>query len=127
MRINITARHFKLNNELKQYAEREVFRLKKYYEPIIECDIILGWQKNLRNAEINIAVYGTTLTAQEESDDMKKSIDKAVDKLERQIKKYKGRRKGFDHDTIDKHAQTDEAASGVNVGEGVCAGPGPAQ
>jgi len=119
MRINITARHFKLNDELKQYAEQEVYRLKKYYEPIIECDIILGWQKKLRNAEINIAVYGMTLTAQEESGDMKKSIDGAVDKLERQIKKYKGRRRGFDHDTIDKHAQTDEEESSVDVGEGL--------
>jgi putative sigma-54 modulation protein len=117
MRINITARHFKLTDELKQYAEQEVYRLKKYYEPIIDCDIILGWQKKLRIAEINIAVYGTTLTAQEETVDMKKSIDKAVDKLERQIKKYKGRLRGFDHDTIDKHAGAEEAESAADTEE----------
>ena len=112
MRIKITARHFKLNDELRKYAENEVYRLKKYYEPIIDCDIILGWQKKLRNAEINIAVYGTTLTAREQTTDMKKSIDRAVDKLERQVKKYKGRLRGFDHDTIDKHAVKEEPGTG---------------
>ena len=117
MRINITARHFKLNDELKQYAETEVYRLKKYYEPIIDCDIILSWQKKMRNAEINIAVYGTTLTAHEQSEDMKKSIDRAVDKLERQVKKYKSRIRGFDHDTIDKHALDEETASGESKDE----------
>jgi putative sigma-54 modulation protein len=106
MRINITARHFKLNDELKKYAEDEVYRLKKYYEPIIDCEIILSWQKKLRNAEINIAVYGTTLTAHEETEDMKKSIDKAVDKLERQVKKYKDRLRKFDHDKISQHADS---------------------
>ena len=100
MHINMTARRFKLSKELKEYAEAEVYRLKKYYEPIIDVDIILGWEKKDRIAEINIAVYGTTLTAHERSGDMRKSIDRAVDKLERQLKKYKEKIRGFDHEKI---------------------------
>lgn len=100
MRINITARRFKLSDDLKLYTEKTVRRLKKYYEPIIDVDIILSWEKKDRMAEINITVYGTTLTAHERSNDMRKSIDRAVDKLERQLKKYKDKMRGFGHEKI---------------------------
>ena len=100
MRVNITARRFKLTDDLKDYVEKEIFRLKKYYEPIIDVDVILSWEKNDRLAEINISVYGTVLTAHERSEDMHKSIGIAVDKLERQVKKYKDRMRGFEHEKI---------------------------
>lgn len=100
MRINITARHFKLSRKLKVYAEREVSRLKKYYDGIIDVEIILSWEKMYRLAEINISVYGTILTAHERSEEMVRSVDGAVDKLERQLKKYKDRRRGFAHQKI---------------------------
>jgi putative sigma-54 modulation protein len=100
MRIHITARRFKLSEELKQYAETEVYRLKKYYEPIIDVDIILSWEKKNRIAEINMKVFGTILTSHDRSEDMRKSVVRAVDKLERQLKKYKDRRHGFNHDKI---------------------------
>ena len=100
MRINITARHFKLSDKMKVYAEKEVSRLKKYYDGIIDVDIILSWEKMYRLAEINISVYGTILTAHERSEEMTRSINRAVDKLERQLKKYKDRLRGFDHEKI---------------------------
>ena len=100
MRINITARRFKLSEELKTFAHEEIARLKKYYDPIIDGDIILSWEKQDRLAEINVSVYGTVLAAKERSQDMRKSISRAVDKLERQIKKYKGRVHGFEHEKI---------------------------
>lgn len=100
MRINITARHFKLSESLKSYIEKEVFRLKKYYESIIDTEIILSWEKKDRIAEINISVYGTVLTAHERSGDMRKSVDGAVDKLERRLKKYKDKIRGFGHEKI---------------------------
>jgi putative sigma-54 modulation protein len=108
MRINITARHFKLSEEMKQYVEKEAYRLKKYYDPIIDLDIILSWEKKHRLAEINMGVYGTTLTAHERSEDMRKSIDRAVDKLERQVKKYKDRRREFEHETIGSYKPKQE-------------------
>lgn len=100
MRINITARHFKLTQELREFVLKEVTRLKKYYKPIIDTEVILSWEKQDRLAEINIAVYGTILTAHERSEDMRKSVDLAVTKLERQVKRYKDRLRSFEHEKI---------------------------
>jgi len=91
MNITITARHFKAPKPLKDYAREEVERLKKYYDGIIDGEIILSWEKLTQIAEINLKVYGQTLTAKEKSEDIRKSIALAVDKLERQVRKYKGK------------------------------------
>ncbi len=111
MRINVTARHFKLSEDLRNHAENEVHRLKRYYEGIIDVDIVLGWEKKDRIAEINIRVNGTVLTARERSDDMIKSINNAVDKLERQIKRYKGKVYGFEHEKIGIEPEVTEEVS----------------
>ena len=89
MRITITARHSKASDKLKEFAEKEVRRLKKYYDGIIDCEIILDYVKINQIAEINIGVYGTVLNSVVQSDDVYKSIDEAVTKLERQLEKYK--------------------------------------
>jgi len=91
MRITFTARHGKASDKLREFAEKEVRRLKKYYEDIIDCEIVLDYVKLQQIADIKIKVYGTILNATVESEDIYKSIDEAVSKLERQIKKYKSR------------------------------------
>ncbi len=98
MRINITARRFRLSEKIKKHTENEISRLKKYFDGILEADVILSWEKKDRIAEINIQVYGTVLSAHERSENMIKSIDLAVEKMERQIKKYKSRLKEHKHE-----------------------------
>ena len=89
MRINFTARHYKPSLRLKEYAENEVTRLEKFYDGIISCEIVLDYQKDIQIAEVHITVYGQKLTVVEKTDDIYKSIDKAVDKMERKLKRYK--------------------------------------
>jgi putative sigma-54 modulation protein len=100
MRLNITARHFKLPEEIRDYAEKEVERLNKYYNGIIDTEVILSWEKFHRMAEITIAVYGTVLKSQVRSEEMHKAIKEAVDKLERQLVKYKGKMHAFNHEKV---------------------------
>jgi putative sigma-54 modulation protein len=114
MRISITARHFKMSEELKNYTENEVRRLKKYYDDIIDVEIILGWEKKDRIAEITILVNGSTLTAHERSEEMIKSVVFAVDKLERQLIKYKDRRRSFGHEKMNSR---DEEQPGFHLEE----------
>jgi len=96
MNVQITARHFKAHEGLKQYALSQVSTLKKYYDGIVNGTIILRYEKlrdSVKIAEINLAVFGTNLVAVEKSEDFYKSIDNAVGKLERQLIKYKSKRR----------------------------------
>ncbi|TDI85549.1 MAG: ribosome-associated translation inhibitor RaiA [Caldithrix sp.] len=98
MRVNITARHFKAPNNLKEFAEKKVQKLKRYYDGIIVCDILLDHEKLTQIADISIKVYGQNLKAVEKTEDIFKSIELSVDKLERQLKKYKEKLRHHKHD-----------------------------
>jgi putative sigma-54 modulation protein len=98
MNVQFTARHFKAHEGLKQYAVSQVSTLKKFYDGIVDGNVILRFEKSkdsLKIAEINLGVYGTSLVAIEKSEDFYKSIDNAVAKLERQLLKYKDKRRNL--------------------------------
>jgi len=98
MRTTITARHFKLTDEIKSFTEKEAQRLTKYFDGIMDVEVILEWQKFYRRAEIKMNVYGTLLTSKGRSDEIHKAIVGAVEKMERQLVKYKDKLRGFDHE-----------------------------
>lgn len=108
MRITFTARHFRPSERLKNHAHTEVLRLKKYYDGILDVEVVLDYVKQQQVAEILAKVYGTRLTVVEQSEDMYKSINLAVEKLERQLKKYKEKRKQFDKARIVEGIEIEE-------------------
>ena len=89
MNLSITARHFKLQDDLKEYVEEKAKKLDRYHENIMDIDIVLGWEKLNRYTEIRISVYNKQIVIKEISDEIRKSFDLALDRAERQLKKYK--------------------------------------
>jgi len=95
MNITITARKFKAHDTLKSFINGEVNSLEKFYDDILDVDVILSFQNSkdsIKTAEIVIKVPGQILTATEETDDFKKSVSAAIQKLSRQLKKLKTKR-----------------------------------
>jgi putative sigma-54 modulation protein len=89
MIITTTARHFEASPELNEHIEERIRRLKRYFDHILNVDVIMDVQKFRHIAEVNVHVNGHDFTAKEESEDMYTSIDLAAKSLERQIKKFK--------------------------------------
>jgi putative sigma-54 modulation protein len=92
MHIQFTARHFQATPELQRFAEDCVSGLGQMYDGIIGAEIVLEERPHGgddKMAEVIVSVYKDTLFAKEKSDDILKSIQSCVDKLERQLKKYK--------------------------------------
>jgi len=93
MKLNITARHFELTRELRLLVEEELGRLTRYFDNIISANVVLDVEGYRHTAEVTVKVYGSTLKGTGESDQMQKSIERAIDKLSGQLKKYKGKLK----------------------------------
>ena len=92
MDIHVTARRFKLHQEVRDHAFNSIKKLDRYYEGIGRSDIILSYERtvnSLKSAEINIHVNKAILTAKEKSEDFILSIDRALEKIIRQLDKYK--------------------------------------
>jgi len=105
MQVKVTARHFKLTDKLKEHAEKETAKLKKYYEGIIDGEVILEWENKDRIAEINLSVHNKILSAHKRSDNMTKSIDACIHKLKRRLKRYKDRLRNFEHEKVNSHLE----------------------
>ena len=100
MQTRITARHYQLNNGIKEFAEERISTLLKFFENIIDAHIILDQIRHNQIAELTVKVYGTKLMSKGKSTDMRASIDQAVEKMEKQLKKYKTRLKQKDPEKI---------------------------
>lgn len=68
-------------------------KLSKYFPEDTEVRTVLSVQKNNHIAEITIPFKGIIFRAEEVSDDMYVSIDRVVDKIEKQILKHKAKLK----------------------------------
>jgi len=92
MNISITSRKFKARETLKDFINSEVVSLERFYDDILNADVILSYQNtrdSIKNAEIILKIPGMILTAEESSDDYVKSVSGACEKLSRQLSKIK--------------------------------------
>jgi putative sigma-54 modulation protein len=89
MNFNITARRFKLKDDLRDYVEGKAKRLDRFYDHILDIEVILGWEKLNRYTEMRINVYNKQIVIKEVSDEIRKSFDLALNRAERQLKRYK--------------------------------------
>ena len=100
MKVRITARHFELTDDLKQFAESRMQSLARYFDHIIDLHLKLDVEKYRHTADLNATVYGTTLSCSANSNDMYATVDEVVKRMETQIKKYKSRIKEKDQRKI---------------------------
>lgn len=93
MQMNITFRHLDPIDSLKNYAREKVERVNKYLDKATDAHVVLSVEKHLHSADIRIQSGPFVLRGRERSEDMYASIDLAMDKIERQLKRYKERLK----------------------------------
>lgn len=89
MNIIIRGKQVELTNALRQHAEKRISKLEKYLDELKEVQVTLSVEKDRHRVEVTIPINGIILRAEEESGDMYASVDMVIEKLERQIKKYK--------------------------------------
>ncbi len=65
------------------------------YEGVIDTELVLSYEKLTQVAELKVKIFNKILVAREKSDDIFKSIDLALNNIDRQIKRHK--EKSRDH------------------------------
>jgi putative sigma-54 modulation protein len=118
MNITTTARHYDLAPSLKDYAEGKVEHLKKYFDHIVNAHLIFSLEKYRQRVEITLHVNGKDFVTVQESEDMYLSVDRAIEKLEEQLKRHSGRlkkRKGAK--SLGEISSAAEAAEGAEAAE----------
>lgn len=106
MQLSVTFRHLESSDALKEYSKARLEKLDKYMKGPIEAHVVLTLEKFRHYAEVTILDRGTKFTSQEEGFDMYQALDNAIDKIERQVKKYKEKLKN--HSAPNRNEYTKE-------------------
>lgn len=91
MNINVRGKHIEVTDALREYVKKRVGKLEKYFDNLEDIQVTLLVEKERHRVEVTAPVNGIILRGEEETADMYSSIDLVVEKLEKQINKYKTR------------------------------------
>jgi putative sigma-54 modulation protein len=89
MQMNITFRHFDASDSLKEHARERVERVNKYLDGAGDAHVVLSVERHVHSADITVHAGSFVLRGKDKSSDMYVSIDTAMEKIERQLKRYK--------------------------------------
>ena len=106
MKINIQGKGIEVSDYLKDMVAKKAKKLDRYFKPQTQMNVMLSIEKLRQIAEITIICDGLVLRCEESTGDMYASIDAALKKLERQMRKHRTKLEkrlhtgAFDEETV---------------------------
>lgn len=94
LNFNIRGENLEVTPAIREHVENKVSKLERYFTDEVHATVhanLKVYNDKQTKVEITIPMKNLTLRAEERHDDMYAAIDLIVDKLERQIRKYKTR------------------------------------
>ena len=99
MNLTITGKELKATEAIKEYVEKKLTRIEKYFEESnMDVNVTIKNEKTAQVAEIYVSVNGNIYKASSDEKDLYASIDKDIDILEGQIRKTKAKREKMQKD-----------------------------
>jgi len=94
--LTVKGRNLVLTDAISSYAEEKIGKLGKYLADGTRCEVEMWAEKNpsiAKNQVVEVTIFtkGPVIRAREASPDIYASIDLVSEKLERQVKKYRGK------------------------------------
>jgi putative sigma-54 modulation protein len=121
MQFAVTFRHMEPTDALKSYAKERMERVRKYLPDPIACHVVLSTERHNHRIDVNFQLHnGLSIAGHETTENMYSSIDLCIAKIERQVRKYKGKLEGMrarPHDVTPlpwSHSIIDEAFHELN-------------
>lgn len=111
MNIIIKGKDLKATEAIKDYVERKVERLEKYFGEDFDVSVTIRAEKNNQIAEISVNVKGENYRAVTEHKDLYASIDKDIDILEGQIRKIKTKKEKQNRDASIKAVEVGDISN----------------
>lgn len=96
MQFAVTFRHMEPTEALKSYAKERMERVRKYLPDPIACHVVLSTERHNHRIDVTFQLHnGLSVAGHEITENMYSSIDLCIAKIERQVRKYKGKLEGM--------------------------------
>lgn len=90
MECNVTFRHMKPSDPIREYVRDKIEKIARLIGKGVGAQVVLSVEKHLHVAHIELMTDGSLrLRGEERGDDMYASIDMAIEKIQRQVKRYR--------------------------------------
>lgn len=100
MNLAISAPDIGLTPAIRQYIETRFERIERHFDEKLDATVNVSVDRLVQRAAVTLHVPGNDLFAEASAPDLYAAIDALVDKLDRQVAKYKDKRGAFDHDSV---------------------------
>jgi putative sigma-54 modulation protein len=122
MKFNIRGENLEVTGSLRDYVEKKISKLERYFDtpPASDVHVNLSVYNDEQRIEVTIPMTNLLLRGEEQHTDLYAAIDLVVDKLERQIRKYKTKvNRKFKQAGAPKHifAELEKEANNIAVEE----------
>ena len=99
MNLNLTGHHLDITPALRTYVQEKLGRVRRHFDHVIDAHVVLSVDKLRQKAEVTLHVRGKDIHCASEDLDLYAAIDLLIDKLDRQVLKYKDKRQDKGHDS----------------------------
>lgn len=91
MKVLVKGKNLEISEALREYAEKKVSKIAKFFTSTspLAAQITMSTERGANIVDVTIQVKDLLLRGEEKTNDMYASVDGAVDKIERQISKFK--------------------------------------
>ena len=104
MNLSISGHHLEVTPALRNYVTTKLERITRHFDQVIDVNAFLSVDKLQQKAEVTLHVRGKDIFAEAVEADLYAAIDTLIDKLDRQVIKYKSKRQDHGHTGI-KHQE----------------------
>jgi len=89
MKVNLTGRRVEITDSLRGHIDKKLEKLRSYGDNIVGVRVVLSTEKYRQFAEVTISGRNNAkFHAEELTNDMYVSVDKAIEKVEKQLRRH---------------------------------------
>jgi len=117
MNLTISGHHVEVTPAIREYLQSKLARVKRHFDHVIDIAVILAVDKlpekeKRQRAEITVRLRGKDVHVESIAHDLYAAIDNLMDKLDRQVLKYKTRLQDYQHPGLKRmDSEPDSAAA----------------
>ncbi|HOG03205.1 MAG: ribosome-associated translation inhibitor RaiA [Candidatus Accumulibacter sp.] len=89
MNLQVSGHHLEITPALHDYVTGKLERITRHFDNVIDVNVILSVDKLKQKAEVTVHLAGKDVYVESVDEDLYAAVDGLVDKLERQVQKYK--------------------------------------
>jgi len=89
MNLQVSGHHLEITPALRDYVTGKLERITRHFDNVIDVNVILSVEKLKQKAEVTVHLAGKDVYVETVDEDLYAAVDGLVDKLERQVQKYK--------------------------------------